>query len=209
MKPNPKMTHQPVACLTIVLLYCLLSVAAISCDSCGQECASACGTRHFRTCCFNYLRKRSSTPPLAAPQSVNAESVSVPVPGKGSDSSAESSPNNIDLNQQQQWLIKSYLQKYRIPWSDMDFLGSGRIMEPSSENEVDYGEAPGKDIWSAKIIDEANNKRNYIVASHGSLSGRFRLPLRSSASDEADDYDGRIPVGVENAAITRPEKARG
>lgn len=28
------------------------------------ECQNACGTRHFRTCCFNYLRKRSSTPPL-------------------------------------------------------------------------------------------------------------------------------------------------
>lgn len=28
------------------------------------ECASACGTRHFRTCCFNYLRKRSNIPPL-------------------------------------------------------------------------------------------------------------------------------------------------
>ncbi|CAF4939267.1 unnamed protein product [Pieris macdunnoughi] len=30
----------------------------ISCDSCGSECASACGTRHFRSCCFNYLRKK-------------------------------------------------------------------------------------------------------------------------------------------------------
>ncbi|KAG5681132.1 hypothetical protein PVAND_010592 [Polypedilum vanderplanki] len=32
---------------------------ALSCDSCGSECARACGTRHFRTCCFNYVRKRS------------------------------------------------------------------------------------------------------------------------------------------------------
>ncbi|CAK1554477.1 unnamed protein product [Leptosia nina] len=30
----------------------------ISCDSCGSECAAACGTRHFRSCCFNYLRKK-------------------------------------------------------------------------------------------------------------------------------------------------------
>ncbi|KAI8124469.1 Trissin [Lucilia cuprina] len=36
-----------------------LSVFAIPCDSCGNECANACGTKHFRTCCFNYLRKRT------------------------------------------------------------------------------------------------------------------------------------------------------
>lgn len=30
-----------------------------SCGSCGAECQSACGTRHFRTCCFNYMKKRS------------------------------------------------------------------------------------------------------------------------------------------------------
>jgi hypothetical protein len=33
---------------------------ALSCDSCGRECQEACGTRSFRTCCFNYLRKRSN-----------------------------------------------------------------------------------------------------------------------------------------------------
>ncbi|KAH8389378.1 hypothetical protein KR200_001897 [Drosophila serrata] len=38
---------------------CLTSSNAIKCDTCGKECASACGTKHFRTCCFNYLRKRS------------------------------------------------------------------------------------------------------------------------------------------------------
>ncbi|XP_037826852.1 U-scoloptoxin(20)-Cw1a-like [Lucilia sericata] len=37
----------------------ILSVSAIPCDSCGNECANACGTKHFRTCCFNYLRKRT------------------------------------------------------------------------------------------------------------------------------------------------------
>ncbi|XP_061726191.1 uncharacterized protein LOC133531799 isoform X2 [Cydia pomonella] len=29
-----------------------------SCDSCGNECVKACGTKHFRACCFNYLRKK-------------------------------------------------------------------------------------------------------------------------------------------------------
>ncbi|KAK4882433.1 hypothetical protein RN001_005752 [Aquatica leii] len=40
--------------------------AALSCISCGSECESACGTRHFKTCCFNYLRKRSP-PSLLSP----------------------------------------------------------------------------------------------------------------------------------------------
>ncbi|XP_013144036.1 PREDICTED: uncharacterized protein LOC106107639 [Papilio polytes] len=35
-----------------------LLAAGLSCDSCGSECAAACGTRHFRACCFNYLRRK-------------------------------------------------------------------------------------------------------------------------------------------------------
>lgn len=43
-----------------LVLWCAYTWSvALSCDSCGRECASACGTRNFRTCCFNYLRKRS------------------------------------------------------------------------------------------------------------------------------------------------------
>lgn len=38
-----------------------------SCTSCGSECESACGTRHFRTCCFNYLKKRSQPEMLMYP----------------------------------------------------------------------------------------------------------------------------------------------
>lgn len=30
----------------------------MSCDSCGDECSPSCGTRRFRACCFNYLRKK-------------------------------------------------------------------------------------------------------------------------------------------------------
>lgn len=46
----------------------------LSCDSCGRECAAACGTRQFRTCCFNYLRKRT-TPlePIAMDPSLRLE----------------------------------------------------------------------------------------------------------------------------------------
>ncbi|CAK1543869.1 unnamed protein product [Leptosia nina] len=33
-------------------------VVALNCQSCGQECEPACGTRYFRTCCFNYLRRK-------------------------------------------------------------------------------------------------------------------------------------------------------
>ncbi|XP_018571856.1 trissin [Anoplophora glabripennis] len=59
--------------LTVVALIFILGVVwgeAQSCNSCGSECQSACGTRHFRTCCFNYLKKRSPNPdPL--PQSMD------------------------------------------------------------------------------------------------------------------------------------------
>ncbi|XP_050359800.1 uncharacterized protein LOC126779682 isoform X2 [Nymphalis io] len=47
-----------IAIVSIMLLGSSLWAASISCDSCGSECASACGTRHFRSCCFNYLRKK-------------------------------------------------------------------------------------------------------------------------------------------------------
>ncbi|XP_030371423.1 trissin [Scaptodrosophila lebanonensis] len=55
--------HIIVLCLCVMFF---LNSNAIPCDSCGKECASACGTKHFRTCCFNYLRKR--TDPDAALQ---------------------------------------------------------------------------------------------------------------------------------------------
>ncbi|RVE50684.1 hypothetical protein evm_004594 [Chilo suppressalis] len=42
-----------------VLLVLIVGVCvANQCGSCGSECAAACGTRRFRTCCFNYLRKK-------------------------------------------------------------------------------------------------------------------------------------------------------
>ncbi|XP_045456920.1 uncharacterized protein LOC123666951 [Melitaea cinxia] len=45
---------------TILVLMCIgtLSAGGKSCNSCGPECAPACGTRYFRTCCFNYLRRK-------------------------------------------------------------------------------------------------------------------------------------------------------
>ncbi|XP_037949714.1 trissin [Teleopsis dalmanni] len=46
-------------CFLCICYMHIFTVTAIPCDSCGNECASACGTKHFRTCCFNYLRKRS------------------------------------------------------------------------------------------------------------------------------------------------------
>ncbi|KAJ4448655.1 hypothetical protein ANN_00045 [Periplaneta americana] len=46
--------------MTGLVLWCVCTWSvALSCDSCGRECRAACGTRNFRTCCFNYLRKRS------------------------------------------------------------------------------------------------------------------------------------------------------
>ncbi|CAH2100971.1 unnamed protein product [Euphydryas editha] len=46
------------AVVSLMLIGTTLWAASLSCDSCGTECASACGTRHFRSCCFNYLRKK-------------------------------------------------------------------------------------------------------------------------------------------------------
>ncbi|CAL4140776.1 unnamed protein product, partial [Meganyctiphanes norvegica] len=37
-----------------------LSSGEVSCGSCGYECQSACGTRNFRACCFNFQRRRRS-----------------------------------------------------------------------------------------------------------------------------------------------------
>ncbi|KAK6639270.1 hypothetical protein RUM43_007542 [Polyplax serrata] len=49
--------------LPVVLLWATTALSLPftgSCDSCGKECQSACGTRGFRTCCLNYLKKRST-----------------------------------------------------------------------------------------------------------------------------------------------------
>ncbi|CAG9789770.1 unnamed protein product [Diatraea saccharalis] len=50
-----------------------LWAAGLSCDSCGSECASACGTRHFRSCCFNYLRKKRGPDALWTPNLQDAK----------------------------------------------------------------------------------------------------------------------------------------
>ncbi|XP_018008161.1 uncharacterized protein LOC108665863 [Hyalella azteca] len=51
----------------VVTLACVLlaltradSNGGLSCSSCGSECQEACGTRHFRACCFNFQRRRRS-----------------------------------------------------------------------------------------------------------------------------------------------------
>ncbi|VVC97139.1 unnamed protein product [Leptidea sinapis] len=46
------------ALLSLILIGGATWAQGISCDSCGTECASACGTRNFRSCCFNYLRRK-------------------------------------------------------------------------------------------------------------------------------------------------------
>ncbi|KAF9419590.1 hypothetical protein HW555_003868 [Spodoptera exigua] len=45
--------------LTVFLAWVfIVSSVWSSCDSCGSECAASCGTRRFRACCFNYLRRK-------------------------------------------------------------------------------------------------------------------------------------------------------
>ncbi|XP_033226393.1 U-scoloptoxin(20)-Cw1a [Belonocnema kinseyi] len=47
-------------CIILLLTVCALWTfgEARSCDQCGRECMEICGTRQFRACCFNNLRKR-------------------------------------------------------------------------------------------------------------------------------------------------------
>ncbi|KAG7213882.1 hypothetical protein KM043_003089 [Ampulex compressa] len=49
-------------CVIIFLAVCALWTfgETLSCDQCGRECADICGTRQFRACCFNNMRKRHS-----------------------------------------------------------------------------------------------------------------------------------------------------
>ncbi|XP_050359879.1 uncharacterized protein LOC126779786 [Nymphalis io] len=46
------------ATVLVIMLIGSLLAAGLSCNSCGRECAPACGTRYFRSCCFNYLRRK-------------------------------------------------------------------------------------------------------------------------------------------------------
>uniref|UniRef100_A0A2A4KA10 Trissin n=1 Tax=Heliothis virescens TaxID=7102 RepID=A0A2A4KA10_HELVI len=79
--------------LKIIALICVVfcvSSAWAGCDSCGQECAPACGTRRFRACCFNYLRRKRGpelNKILTAPQDMKEETgaamfvvANIPVP---------------------------------------------------------------------------------------------------------------------------------
>ncbi|KAK3919385.1 Trissin, partial [Frankliniella fusca] len=79
---NPAMLNfGPLALLTSGLLLCFLvaPLAAQSCTSCGPECVSACGSRRYRTCCFNYLRKRRSPGAPGAPAAEMADIGGVPL----------------------------------------------------------------------------------------------------------------------------------
>ncbi|KAF7988021.1 hypothetical protein HCN44_007515 [Aphidius gifuensis] len=46
----------------IVFLIALFAIwtygESLTCDQCGRECVTSCGTRQFRACCFNNLKKR-------------------------------------------------------------------------------------------------------------------------------------------------------
>ncbi len=43
-----------------------VSVDGLRCDSCGPECSVMCGSRTFRVCCYNYIKKRSAPWPGTA-----------------------------------------------------------------------------------------------------------------------------------------------
>ncbi|KAK9309533.1 hypothetical protein QLX08_000785 [Tetragonisca angustula] len=47
-------------CVMLFLIVCASWVfgETLSCEQCGKECAEKCGTRQFRACCFNNMKKR-------------------------------------------------------------------------------------------------------------------------------------------------------
>ncbi|XP_031766540.1 uncharacterized protein LOC113518667 isoform X2 [Galleria mellonella] len=61
------------AVVSLMLIGSTLWAASLSCDSCGSECASACGTRHFRSCCFNYLRRKRGPEHFKLPMPINQD----------------------------------------------------------------------------------------------------------------------------------------
>ncbi|XP_023937783.2 U-scoloptoxin(20)-Cw1a-like [Bicyclus anynana] len=44
--------------ISLAIIASVAFASSLSCQSCGAECAPACGTRRFRSCCFNYLRRK-------------------------------------------------------------------------------------------------------------------------------------------------------
>ncbi|XP_051174877.1 U-scoloptoxin(20)-Cw1a [Leptopilina boulardi] len=56
------MTREMGRTIYIILLIAVCALwtfgEALSCDQCGRECMKICGTRGFRACCFNNLKKR-------------------------------------------------------------------------------------------------------------------------------------------------------
>ncbi|XP_033204201.1 trissin [Bombus vosnesenskii] len=46
--------------VALFFIVCALWVfgETLSCEQCGRECAEKCGTRQFRACCFNNMKKR-------------------------------------------------------------------------------------------------------------------------------------------------------
>nr|QBX89079.1 trissin [Nephrops norvegicus] len=53
------------------------SSSEVSCTSCGSECQSACGTRNFRACCFNFQRRRRADPRSRSAGVIGADSMAL------------------------------------------------------------------------------------------------------------------------------------
>ncbi|XP_058834379.1 uncharacterized protein LOC131691766 [Topomyia yanbarensis] len=162
------MINRTMATISILLIYCVLLSTALSCDSCGKECTSACGTRHFRTCCFNYLRKRSSSPPLAT-----APSPPPPPP------SQQLSPHKLNL---EMWLEKNRIDQadrrshHHRPLDDLQGLLLQRmLLTDTSDGENDYETTKDDTLASRDVV---KGKRNPLVTSNRSnRNGDYRHPL--------------------------------
>ncbi|XP_058464655.1 uncharacterized protein LOC131438570 [Malaya genurostris] len=171
MRLTRSMINQATAYVSILLIYCVLFSTALSCDSCGKECTSACGTRHFRTCCFNYLRKRSPLPPLATQP---------PPPSPLS----SLSPHKFNL---EMWLEKARLEQaghrgHHRPLDNLQELFIQRMLPGRvTDAEIDY-ETAKDDMIARRSV--ANAKQNsFVDSSHSNRVDDNGHPLLDGDPD--------------------------
>jgi len=85
-----------------------VAIEGLRCDSCGMECSSVCGSRAFRTCCFNYIKKRSGD---SVPHDQGVKSID------GASKSKSSSSLSRQLRRSASWGPAGELYQYHMPYA--------------------------------------------------------------------------------------------
>uniref|UniRef100_A0AAG5D2D3 Trissin n=1 Tax=Anopheles atroparvus TaxID=41427 RepID=A0AAG5D2D3_ANOAO len=164
---------------SIILGCCVLWVAcsfpvALSCDSCGRECASACGTRHFRTCCFNYLRKRSSSPPIAGPAGPDRH-LEFWYAAKAAAQSSRENRLGRRLGELMMSNAENDLDYEYVPIASTNHLTLGALQTPTRSG-TGVGDPP---VHSSESDDGRSAERSNEKTSEEMESGRLQLLYES------------------------------